>query len=308
MSARELQRYELKLGSRGQAVRVVKELLHNHPRVSYQKDGADLYDAKLVAAVAAFQKMSRLQVTDGAMNKETWAALGKGQTDLRLKHLTPNDPVLYRLLKGDFQEQSASGRNFLIVCGDRGITHNVGDLFIMAAATHEKEVKTRVFPNIPAFGEANSIRVVQLGTVGELVKEISGGDIGYLAYFGHAGPQALYIGEESEPDTNLSNSGGRDDTPVSALAKDKFGPGAQVRIFGCKAGSGSGSVAEQLARHLGIKVYAYTNSGGSLFTQDKTLGHGKRAVTKSDIAFKAFKRTADTWLVPINGTPTFKEF
>lgn len=202
--------------------------------------------------------------------------------------------------------------NFIIVYGDAGLgEHSAGDLFKICAQTHEKEVKTRAFPSVPSFGAGDKVNTYHISTVSELVKLLDVGDVMYLAYFGHSwngGTGALYIGEADAPDTNLSNAGGKDDTPATKLPKDKFRRDAQIRLFGCRGGFGSDSIADQIAKHLRVKVYAYNNSGGSLFTQDKTLGHGKRRVKKADIEFTAFNKLKDTWLIPINGTPNFIVF
>jgi len=203
-------------------------------------------------------------------------------------------------------------RNFIIVYGDKGTgEHNAGGLFEMSAKTHEREVKTRAFPNVPSFQAGDVINTYHISTVSELIKLLEVGDVIYLAYFGHSwngGVGALYVGEADAPDTNLGNAGGANDTSVTKLPKDKFRRDAQIRLFGCRGAFGTDSIAAQIAAHLGIKIYAYNNSGGSLFTQDKTLGYGKRAVKKADIDFKKFNKLADTWLVPINGTPNFVAF
>jgi len=199
--------------------------------------------------------------------------------------------------------------NFIITYGDKGTgVHNAGELFKMSAETHEREVKTRLFPKVPSFQAGDAISTHHISTVSELTKLLEVGNVTYLAYFGHSWDGALYIGEANAPDTNLGNAGGANDTSVAKLAKEKFGPGAQIRLFGCRAGFGGNPIAAQIRQHLGVKVFAYSNSGGSLFTQDKKLGYGQRAVKKSDIEFKAFNKLKDTWLIPINGTPNFVEF
>ena len=204
------------------------------------------------------------------------------------------------------------GQNFIIVYGDPGMgDHNAGDLFKMSAKTHEKEVRSRLFPKIPAFTAKDTIGLHHISTVSDLITKLDVGEIVYLAYFGHGwngGIGSLYIGEANAPDTNLSNGGGENNTSVTNLPKDKFRSDAQVRLFSCRGGYGTDSIAKQLSNHLGVTIYAYNNSGGSLFTQDKKLGYGQRAVKKSDIEFTAFDKLKDTWLIPINGTPNFVAF
>lgn len=181
----------------------------------------------------------------------------------------------------------------------------------MSAATHEKELRSKLFLNVPAFETGDAVKIVEVSRGAAFIEALSIGNIAYLAYFGHSwndGVGALYLHGADAPDTNLSNAGGVNDTAITKIPKENFRADAQIRLFGCQGAFGTNSAAEQFANHLKLKVYGYSNSGGSLFTQDKTLGHGKRAVKKADTEFKKFKKTSDTWLIPINGTPTFREF
>jgi hypothetical protein len=86
--------------------------------------------------------------------------------------------------------------------------------------------------------------------------------------------------------------------------------GAERRTFSglASATAGPPKAARQLADQLRVPVYGYSNPGGSLFTDDAALGKGERAVTSADIAKKLPNKVKDVWLVPINGTPTFKSF
>lgn len=103
MNQWESQKYQLSVGSRGQIVRVVKQLLHENPRTNYQKDGTDFFDSKLQSAVAQFQQVSRFGNADGSLDVETWAALGKTVSDIRLYHLTTSvtESALWLLLNGN---------------------------------------------------------------------------------------------------------------------------------------------------------------------------------------------------------------
>jgi hypothetical protein len=199
-------------------------------------------------------------------------------------------------------------RRFVIVYGDQGIgAHNVGSLFVWAATTHKKEVAGNLFPGVPVSGGA-SIEVFHISSVPDLVSDLSAGDVAYLAYFGHSWDSWLFIGETATAGSNLSSARSATEAPVTDIPKSSFAPNAQIRLFGCRAGFGQASIASQLHSSLGLTVYGYENSGGSLFTQDSLLGHGQRAVTQADINQKNFKSTSNTWLVPINGTPKFRMF
>lgn len=123
----------------------------------------------------------------------------------------------------------------------------------------------------------------------------------------YSGPGILYIAQDSVAKGNLTNRGGDGDAPATDLPKSVFLPDAQVRLFGCRGGWGPGPIAQQIKNHLEIPVFAYANSGGSIYTNDKVLGHGGRAVTNADIKMKLNSKKP-IWLIPINGKPEFKEF
>lgn len=199
-------------------------------------------------------------------------------------------------------------RRFVIVYGDAGLgVHNAGSLFQWAAKTHKLEVMRGTFPGVPPSGGAG-IEVFHISSVPDLIQDISDGNVAYLAYFGHSWDSWLFIGETASPGSNLSSVRSETEVPVTDIPKEKFLPNAQIRLFGCRAGHGPASIAAKLHAYLDVTVYGYENSGGSLFTQDRVLGHGRRAVTQKDINKIDFKTGVDTWLVPINGTPRFRMF
>jgi hypothetical protein len=182
----------------------------------------------------------------------------------------------------------------------------------LAARTHEREVKANKFPGVPKFTGSDKITVAHISRVADLKAKLTVGNIVYLAYFGHSwnneGNGVLLIGEASAPDTNLTNIPGANNTAVSTLPANMFRSDGQVRLFGCRGGYGTNSIGEQMAFQLRIPVYAYDNPGGSLFTTDSTLGHGKRSVKSSDITASIPNSPASLWLVPANGTPNFRSF
>jgi peptidoglycan hydrolase-like protein with peptidoglycan-binding domain len=298
--------YVLRKGSKYVSVLVLKKILSENPGYSYRNDGNYVFDEKLEVAVKALQKAEGLP-ENGVVDAATWAALGKTLTQEQIATLT-SDKILFDLLNGVPVAPPGGSRLCLIAYGDPGNgTHNLGQLPEWAAKTHEKEVTNGAFAGVPSLSGA-TLRVVHVSTVSDLVKAINTGKVAYLAYFGHSWTQALYIGGANAPDTNLSNSGGLNDTKVWALPKSSFSDDAQIRLFGCAAGHGENPIAAQIAKHTGVVTYAYESPGGSLFTQDKELGHGKRRPTQADISFNSFKKTADTWLVPANGSRLFKKF
>ena len=100
MNQWELQKYQLTVNSRGQVVRVVKQLLHSNPRNSYRMDGTDIFDVKLQSAVAEFQRTSRLQNTNGTLDAQTWAALGANMLPAQINIASLHDSNIGALLAG----------------------------------------------------------------------------------------------------------------------------------------------------------------------------------------------------------------
>lgn len=165
-------------------------------------------------------------------------------------------------------------RRFVIVYGDQGEgVHNAGLLFQWAATTHRKEVMRDAFPGVPPSGGA-TVEVFHVRSVPDLVRAMSTGNIAYLAYFGHSWDSYLFIGQAATAGSNLGPTPAPTVAPVTDLPVGKFAKNAQIRLFGCRSGYGARSIAGQLHNYLGIAVFGYENSGGSLFTQDATLGHG----------------------------------
>ncbi len=206
---------------------------------------------------------------------------------------------------------------FLITYGDPGLDeHNLGTLLPAAARTHQNEIARNRFPGQPHY-HANRDKIVVahctdamafLATLDDAAPKI-----GYLSYFGHSWSGwdwgLLYIGEEDAPATNFGSVGmpRPNDVPVTTMMRSQFYDNAQVRLFGCRCGYGEYPVALQMAAHLGVDCYGYANSGGSLFTNDISLGHGNRRTTNRDIHARITTRR-DVWLIPANGWPVFKEF
>ncbi len=297
--------HNLELWSSGTDVLILKSLLELIPELSYKSDKRDVFDGSLQLSVNRLQTILQLRNRSGKVDREIWQTLGKRIPDDALRRLTAPSPGLYEVTKG------SSIKNFVVVYGEPGVDgNNAGKLFALAARTHVKEVITRQFPGIPTFDAASKVN--DPGTlvtrVRTLVDALDVPNIAYLAYFGHSSESALYAGDAAAFDTNLSNNGGSWDTPLSVLPKGNFLANAQVRLFGCRAGHGSNSIAQQMASYLEVSVFAYPNSGGSIFTHDRDLGYGKRQTRQSDIDFTNFSHSRDIWLIPINGRPVFAKF
>ncbi|HEY6946595.1 MAG TPA: hypothetical protein VI431_15760 [Candidatus Acidoferrum sp.] len=209
-------------------------------------------------------------------------------------------------------------RHFVIVFGDKGKgIHNLGRLPELAARTHEREIRAKKAPGVPAFGPADIITVTHVSTVADLIAALNVNNVIYLAYFGHSWNEAgsvgaLFIGENHAADSNLTT--GQDPpgelqtcTSPNTLPAGAFRPDASVRLFSCRGSFGTDSAAEQIAKHLKRQVFGFDNSGGSIFTNDPKLGHGLRSATAADLK-AAVLAGKDVWMVPSDGTPHFKSF
>lgn len=215
-------------------------------------------------------------------------------------------------------------RLFLVVHCHPGWKWDLGSALENSAQTHVKEIKTNSFPNLPV-SEYNStcdtVRTIYCnnvkgGPVGGVPNDRAGrgrdvdainnytaslesiinglvdDSLFYLAIFAHSGwlgvESGIFFHPTSETWANFTGS------DVSILKRSKFMAGSQVRIFGCFAGYGTNSIAEQIANHLpSTDVYAYNWQGGSFGTNDKEIGHGKKNVPKSPLPPK----NGDTWFV-----------
>jgi hypothetical protein len=209
-------------------------------------------------------------------------------------------------------------RNFVLVYGDPGLRgHNLGRLPQISAETHEREIRANdSIAGVPQFLPGDTVTTSHISTVSDLVARLGVNNVIYLAYFGHSWNDtgdvgALFINEGHVADGNLSigaNPPGEPptSTPPSVLPRSVFLSGASVRLFGCRCAWGSNSAAEQIAGALGIPVYGYDNGGGSIFTNDKSLGHGLRSVTAADRI--AAVQPGNVWMVPFDGTPHFARF
>ena len=99
MSFENYQKYHLSLGTNGETVRIVKQLLHSKSDNSYRDDGNNQYTTKLASAVRELQSRNPLPITGNVGQSEYWL-LGKNVPDIRLQHLSKNDRALNNVLRG----------------------------------------------------------------------------------------------------------------------------------------------------------------------------------------------------------------
>lgn len=205
----------------------------------------------------------------------------------------------------------------LIVHADPGYS---GTTFEMAAHTHKRELQRGGIWDAPVKRQTQ-IDIAKTATVSQFVGQLKGKKIAYLAYYGHSSYNALHFGMSASPDTNLADpdSGRGNSAAVNTIPASSFTKDAQIRLFGCYAGYGSDPIAQRISSHTKKPVWAYSNKGGSLFTDDPVLGHGQRGVTSTDIAkfepklggrYLQPDNSKDLWLVPLvsGAVPAWKKF
>lgn len=212
-------------------------------------------------------------------------------------------------------------RVFLIVHCHPGWDKDLGDTLKNSATTHEKEVQANAFPLLPrpefnkscdttitlycnnidnegVIGVSPSERPSSKAerphydpytrTLASVIKDQRKGSIAYLAIFAHSAQEQIIFHHSSGSWTNL------DGTNVNVLLADRFVSNPQVRLFGCYAGFGSTSIAQIVADKIsGADVYAYNWPLGSIGTNDRNIGHGKKAVPINP----PNPKQGDTWFV-----------
>lgn len=141
-------------------------------------------------------------------------------------------------------QQQRQGQKVLLVVGDPGLReHNVGRNFQRAADTRQAELERQG-------AEVVSVRASNVSDFNDALT--SNGTLDGVEYFGHATYNALFVGETSDPGTNLDASN------VSRLSNANLSAGCSITINACYAGSGgSGSIAAGIARQLDRTVTAY---------------------------------------------------
>lgn len=229
----------------------------------------------------------------------------------------------------------SAAHHFIIVYGEPGLNtgrrpENTGNSFQRAAETHKREIESNSYPGAPHFRPGiDDVKIVPIHNVRGLVNAVRGGNVGYLAYFGHAGVTpgpgettaiqgdkrhgqgSLFISSGAAPGGNLTSRGSpAKDRPATDIPKDAFTSDAQVRIFGCRAGLGYPPVAQQIADALHVPVYAYESNGGEMFTRDRDLGHAQRSIKPDDVTavIGYLPPGANLWFIPFGSPTAAKEF
>jgi hypothetical protein len=122
-------------------------------------------------------------------------------------------------------------------------------------------------------------------------------DIGYIAYLGHGGPSALYMGNPQGAEYNLSPWGGAvdeasDSTSVDELPTINVRSDAEAELYSCYSGAaepGCISMAKAFSDHFGIRVVGagagvgFDNNGPYIRGYRKIIAAPLRALVHRDV-------------------------
>lgn len=99
--------YMFAIGSRHPAIKVVKQFLNAHHRVSqFNLPLTDEFNSQTSAALAEYQQYKILRDRRGVMNGETYSAMGRDMGAVRIKMATIFDPTLAALLTANSNPNS----------------------------------------------------------------------------------------------------------------------------------------------------------------------------------------------------------
>ncbi len=136
-------------------------------------------------------------------------------------------------------------------------------------------------------------------------------------FFHHSSNQAIFLDVQGVgAETNLALGGTVRGTTGTGLSSTPFRkalanvqPWGEVNVHGCNFGRAEGrrqpAGGRQLADCLDVIVSAYSNPGGTIFTQDPALASGRRTATASDAEGRGVTdRTKPVWMVPLRDSTT----
>lgn len=172
---------------------------------------------------------------------------------------------------------AGTGNTYILLVGDpgtigpRGIDHDVGGNFALSAQTAANSL----------VGLGYNVVACRVSTVEQFTAalEQNGYITGGAQYFGHSGVSGwtdaaghhlaseVYVGQGTDPDTNITASNVRilTDVQKSNNGQNNFGPNASAILYGCEAGAPvqdyyagyATSIAQLISTALVRGVYAY---------------------------------------------------
>lgn len=94
------EKYYFKLGDKSAIILGLKKALDSLPYLEAKNTRTYIFDAELQTSLAEFQTYWKLKQTDGSLNAETYAKLGRKINEVVVDQLTLRDPILKKLFYG----------------------------------------------------------------------------------------------------------------------------------------------------------------------------------------------------------------
>jgi RHS repeat-associated protein len=137
---------------------------------------------------------------------------------------------------------------YVVLYGQSGVSHNVGDLFKWAAETRITELSS-------SLGNDDKLIFKQVSTVEQFREAVNYSDLKLIEYFGHGSADALYMGDARYTDKNRTNLYG---DAISVLP-GKFVSGGKIKLNACNtARNGENSIAGVFADRYQVPVQGST--------------------------------------------------
>jgi len=137
---------------------------------------------------------------------------------------------------------------YVVLYGQSGVSHNVGDLFKWAAETRITELSS-------SLGNDDKLIFKQVSTVEQFREAVNYNDLKLVEYFGHGSADALYMGDARYTDKNRTNLYG---DAISVLP-GKFVSGGKIKLNACNtARNGENSIASAFADRYQVPVQGST--------------------------------------------------
>ena len=166
----------------------------------------------------------------------------------------------------------------LVLVGDPGLgKYNSGCLFEMAAETWIRENGGTSKNTLVRVSTGQDVIIAlddyarSLAEDGETYGTIDG-----LQYFGHSVPDGLLTWEQPGVESFYSEERrgktGKNARFVTNVAPEWFAPDTQVQFWGCNAGYGENSFAQQFSNHVGVNVIAATTGTRAYVMRNGKLG------------------------------------
>lgn len=196
--------------------------------------------------------LGRLTGQNGVFSTESWKAAPTASSEPEAAPLVATDDELFAGLEEILAGAPQNLGTILVIVGDSGLgEHNQGRNFERVAETKNQELTAAGY----------NVVVTRASGVSDFNRALtSNGILAGVEYVGHAGSNALFVGEQPGAGTNIDRSN------VSQLSNAMLSPNAYIKINGCFTGYGGWqqSIAGAIANQLGRTTFAF--NGPTIFS------------------------------------------